>query len=143
MSLAACNRGSQSKEAVRQAVIDRLNAHGLNVAGMNVEVTSVKFDGNQADATVSITPKGGPSGNGMTMPYHLEQHSGKWVVTGTNSTGANPHGAGSAIPGTPPENPHGGAMPGAENPHGGAAMPSGGDGRMPSPEDLPPAHPKK
>jgi len=142
LSLAACNRGTQSKEAVRQAVIDRLNARGLNVGGMNVEITSVQFNGDEADATVSITPKGGPSGNGMSMPYHLRRQSGKWVVTGTNNTGGNPHGAGSAVPDTVPENPHGGAMPGAENPHGGSMAP-GGDSRMPSPEDLPPAGKKK
>lgn len=125
---------------MRQAVIDRLNAHGLNVSGMNVEITSVQFNGNQADATVAITPKGGPSNAGMTMPYHLEQQSGKWVVTGTRDQGANPHGAGAVAPGV---------MPGAENPHGGAMPPTsamppdGGGGKMPSPEDLPPAGKKK
>jgi hypothetical protein len=133
LSLAACNRGTQSKEAVRQAVIERLGAHGLNVSGMNVDVTSVQFNGSQADAVVSITPKGGPSGNGMSMGYHLEQQNGKWTVTGTKDTGGTPHGAGAAAPGV---------MPGGENPHGGAMAPAGGS-NMPAPEDLPPAGKKK
>ena len=119
LSLAACNRGADTKEAVRQAVIDHLAARQFNMPGMSVEVTSVQFNGAHADATVSIAPKGGPAGAGMTMPYKLERQGGKWVVMGGSGS---PH-PGAGMPGS-------GMPPGMSNPHGGA---------MPSPEDLPPA----
>jgi len=124
LSLAACHRGLETKEAVRQAVIDHLAARQFNMPGMAVEVTSVQFHGSHADAVVSIAPKGGPAGAGMSMPYRLELQGGKWVVMA--ATGG----------------PHPGAeMPaGMSNPHGGAmSPPAGGSHGVPSPEDLPPA----
>jgi hypothetical protein len=157
-SLAACNRGKQSNEAVRQGVVDHLNKVGLNVKGMDVNIRDVKFNGNQADATVSIAPKGNAAG-GMSMNYHLEQQGGNWVVTGRGKDAGSPHGGGMMPPAAPgTENPHGGGMmapaaPGTENPHGamppaapgtenphGAMPPASGAGAMPSPQDLPPAN---
>lgn len=132
LTLTACNRG-QNKEAVRQGVLDYLSGKGLNMAGMNVDVTSVKYDGGRAEAAVSITAKGGAPGTGMSPVYILEQKGGKWTVTGRKETGEAPHGAGAPLPG-------------AANPHGGMAPPaadSGAGGKMPSPEDLPPAGKKK
>jgi hypothetical protein len=64
------------------------------------------------------------------MKYHLEEKSGKWTVVGRQDTGASPHGGGAAVPP---------AGAGAENPHGGAAPGGAPGGKMPSPEDLPPA----
>ena len=131
LALTACNRGSQSKDAVRQAVLDHLSGVGLNLSGMNVDLTSVQFNGDHAEAAVSITAKGGPSGSGMNTVYSLEQKGGKWQVTGRKDAGGAPHGGGMTPPGA--------------NPHGAGAMPSApaGGGRMPSPEDLPPASTKK
>jgi hypothetical protein len=125
LSLAACNRGTKSNEAVRQAVIDHLAKANFNVAAMTVTVTSVQFSGNQADAVVSIVPKQGGATQGMSMPYHLEQQGNQWVVV-KRQDGSNPHGGG-AMPVAP-------AAPDAPNPHGGAGAPS----QMPSPSDLPP-----
>jgi hypothetical protein len=134
-SLAACNRGIQNNDAVRQGVIDHLSKAGLNVKGMDVTLSNVQFNGKQADATVSIAPKGGSPAQGMSMKYHLEQQGSQWVVTGRQDTGASPHGAG-AMPGAA----GGTAMPPGGNPHAGGAMPpSGGGAPMPSPADLPPA----
>jgi hypothetical protein len=125
-SLAACNRGIQNNDAVRQGVIDHLAKAGLNVKGMDVTLSSVQYNGKQADATVAITPKGGSAAQGMSMKYHLEQQGSQWVVTGRAESSGSPHGKG--------------AMPGAANPHeGGAMQPSGGGAAMPSPESLPPA----
>jgi hypothetical protein len=123
--LAGCKRGDQDKDAVRQGVLDHLAQVQMNVASMDVEVTSVQFNGNQADATVSFTPKGGTAAQGMSMRYQLELKDGRWVVVGRKDSGSSPHG-GAAVPSAPP---------GMENPHGG--------GKMPSPEDLPPAGQKK
>lgn len=128
--LAACNSATQNNEAIRQGVIDRLSQRGLNISGMEVTVTSVKFNGKEADAVAQITPKGGNPNAGMSMNYHLQQQGSKWVVVGTQDSGGSPHG-GAAMPSPgSPANPHpGGALPGD----------AGGAGKMPSPEDLPPA----
>jgi hypothetical protein len=122
--LAGCNRGVRDKNAVRQGVLDHLAEVRMNVASMNVDVTSVQFNGNQAEAAVSFYPKGGTAAQGMSMRYQLELKSGRWAVVGRKDAGPSPHGGG-----TPS------APPGMENPHGG--------GKMPSPEDLPPAGQKK
>jgi hypothetical protein len=133
LSLAACNRGTQNKDAVRQGVIDHLAAVGLNVSGMTVDVTSVQFNGDHADASVSITPKNGPAGGGgMATVYTLEQKSGKWVVTGRKDAGGSPHGGGAMPPAG--SSPHGQGAPAGAAPSGGSAMPS--------PEDLPPTKKK-
>ena len=124
MCLAGCNRGVQDKDAVRQGVLDHLAQVQLNVASMNVEVTSVQFNGDQAQATVTFTPKGGSASQSMSMQYQMEKKGGRWSVVGRKDAGASPHG------GSMPA-----AAPGGENPHGG--------GKMPSPEDLPPAGQKK
>jgi hypothetical protein len=133
--LAGCNRGIQTKEAVREGVLDHLKARNMT-GSMNVEVTSVQFNGNRAEATVSVTPKGGSAEQGMAIGYQLEQQGKKWVVVGRKDVGGMPHGG--AMPGAPGAEPMGGGgMPAgaAENPHG--------SGKMPSPADLPPAGKKK
>lgn len=123
--------------------MDHLSKVGLNVKAMDVAVASVQFKGDQADATVSITPKGAPGG-GMSMTYHLQQQSGKWLVVGRQDAGA-PHGGGAVPPGAMPQG--GGAVPPSmTNPHGagmGAPGAAGAPGGMPAPEDLPPAGKKK
>jgi hypothetical protein len=142
LSLAACNRGTQNQEAVRQGVIDHLAKGGFNMQAMDVNITSVDYKGDQADASVTIGLKGNAA-QGMSRKYHLERKGSQWVVTNSQDAGGA-HG-GAAMPpaggGMPPA---GGGMPpaapGAENPHG--AMPGGG-GKMPSPEDLPPSGKKK
>ena len=134
LSLVACNSAKKNNDAVRQGVVDYLAQKGLNVQGMDVAMTNLEVNGNQADATVSITPKGGNPSQGMSMKYHLEQRDNKWSVVGRQDTNASPHGGGTPPPGAGAENPHGGgAMPPAASP---GAAPSG---KMPSPEDLPPA----
>jgi hypothetical protein len=119
LCLAACNRGAPDSDAVRQGVIDHLGHAGLNVAAMDVTVRSVQMHGSQADAAVTVTPKGGNAAQGMQMTYHMEQKDGKWAVVGRGDGGQ--HGSTAAPP--------------AANPHSG--------GSMPSPEDLPPATKKQ
>jgi hypothetical protein len=144
--LAGCNRGVPSNDAVRQGVLDYLQQKaGMNVKAMDINLTAVKINGDQADATVSFAAKG-VAGAQMTMQYHLEQKDNKWAVVGRQDSTKHtstppPEGA------MPPagDNPHGGgAMPGADNPHGGGTMAApGAGGKMPAPEDLPPAGKKK
>jgi hypothetical protein len=111
-----CNRAGNPEEAVRQGVIDYLAKRAnLNVAAMNVAVTSVIFRQNEADAVVAITAKGGNAGQGMSMKYTLERKGDRWVVKDKAEAGGSPHSAAGA------------------NPHGGAAPPMEGA--------LPPGHP--
>jgi hypothetical protein len=137
--LAGCQHGgANNADAVRQGVIDHLAKGNYNVAGMDVAVSAVQYNGEQADATVAVTAKGQTGAPPMSLRYHLEHQNGKWVVTGLAKDSAH----GTAVdPNATVTNPHGGAMPaaaaGAENPHGG--MPPAGGGAMPSPHDLPPA----
>lgn len=135
LSLAACQHGIQSNEAVRQGVIDHLKKAGMNTDAMDLTVSAVEFNGNKASAQVTMTAKG-VGGPPMAFKYQLEQQDKKWVVTGRDTSGAPGHGSEAA----PAANPHGGgampgAMPGAANPHGGGAA-------MPLPNDLPPAKKK-
>ena len=89
-----CNRGLDTKEAVRQAVIDHLSSRSnLNVASMQIDVTSVSFRGAEADATVAFRPKDSGAGGSMTMSYKLEKKGNRWVVKGKTETGGAPHGA--------------------------------------------------
>jgi hypothetical protein len=125
--LCGCSRNNiDNKEAVRQGVVDYLNQRkgstGLDMSRMNVEVSDVKFNKDEAAAMVSFVPKDTKVG-GMSMGYVLERKGGKWVVKGRKESGANPHGAVGGM---------GGGMPegmGAPAP----AMPGGGE--------MPPGHP--
>jgi len=132
LCIAACQHGVQSNEAVRQGIIDHLSKAGINVAAMDLTLSSVQFNGAKADATISMTAKGIQGATPMSLTYHLEQQNNKWVVVGRAGSAGHP--GSTAAPG---DNPHGGgamptAVPGAENP------PAGGS-KMPSPQDLPPA----
>lgn len=99
---------------------NRKSQTGLDLSLMNVEVTSVAFMNNQAQATVAFRPK--DSSSGMSMNYVLERRGDKWVVSKSGGTmgGANPHGGAM------------GGAPGMANPHGGAEG---------MPTTMPPGHP--
>jgi hypothetical protein len=139
--LAACQHSVQNNnDAVRQGVIDHLAKAKYNLSGMDINISQVQFNGNEADATVSVTLKGQTGGMPMGFKYHLQQQNNKWVVVGRD-TGSTAHGGGEPM--SEPAgaaNPHGGgappAMPAAGNPHGGGAS------QMPSPKDLPPTKKK-
>jgi hypothetical protein len=123
--LAGCARDIQNTDAVRQAVVDYLKARtaqtGLDMNLMQVDVTSVSFEHDQARASVYFRPKTGPAAGGMQMAYVLDKKGSKWVVRGRSDTGSNPHGAGGMPPSSPP-----------------SGLPSS---PMDAPEPLPPGHP--
>jgi hypothetical protein len=117
-------RSIQNEAAVRQGVIDYLSQRSdLNLSSMQVDVTSVSFRQNEADATVSIRSRGA-AGVSMPMRYTLERQGNRWVVKGRGRglSGAAPHGMGQMMPG-------GAGAPAAGTPGG-----QGGSG-------LPPGHP--
>jgi len=124
--LAACgNRAVQNETAIRQGVIDYLAKRSdLNLSTMQVDVTSVSFRQNEADATVSFRPKGAAGAAAMQMRYTLERQGVRWVVKGRARSGAGQpaHGMGSMPPG------HGTTMgqpPADTGAQGGSKLPPG------------------
>lgn len=96
--LAGCQRGAQNDEAaVRQAVMDYLSQRSdLNLSQMDVNVTSIAINGNQAEATASIQPKNAPAGTPpMEIRYALERQGDHWAVKG-RAAGQEGHGMGAA-----------------------------------------------
>jgi hypothetical protein len=113
--LAGCNKGVQSEAAVRQGVIDYLSQRSdLNLSQLDVNVSSVSFRENEADAMVTIRVKGG-GGQSMQIPYKLQRKGTRWVVTGKGKDQHSMRPPGQMPQGHPPV---GGAQPG-----GGQAMP--------------------
>jgi hypothetical protein len=101
--LTACSRRIDTSEAVRQGVLDYLATRSnLNMSAMNVEVATVSFRKDEADATVSFTAKGSPRAKGMSIRYTLSRKGDKWVVKDKPEGGANPHGAGGPAEGSLP-----------------------------------------
>jgi len=113
---AGCKRGAACNEdTARQSVLDYLTKRAnLNIAAMNVTVTSLVCREKDADVTVAFTAKGSNPGQPMSFPYTLERQGEHWVVKSKSETGGNPHGAGA--------NPHGA---GAGTTQPGAALPPG------------------
>jgi hypothetical protein len=122
----SCSRNSiDNKEAVRKGVVDYLEKRrsqtGLDMGLMNVDVTNVTFEKNEARATVSFRPKDGKIG-GMSMNYVLERKDDKWVVKGRQESGLSPHAGnpmGSSpsgdVPSMPPNHPPTAAPPPPES----------------------------
>lgn len=136
--LVSCAKDIQNPAAVKQGVMDYLKQRsaeiGIDMNAMNVTVSSLSFEKDVARAAVSFAPKGVPVSSGMTMNYVLDRKGDKWVVRGRQSSAANPHGAGQALPGTQD-------LPGSESQPG--ALPPGhppAEGQNPS-GALPPNHP--
>jgi hypothetical protein len=119
--------GGGDDAAVRQGVIDHLSTKAaLNVDLMEIEVTSVEYEGDLATASVTFQAKGSDDpAAAMQMQYTLERKGSRWVVQAKAGAEGSPHGGG------------GGGM---ANPHGG--MPPAEGGEMPSghpPTEAPPA----
>lgn len=112
LSLAvACKSKTDENEAIRAGVMKHLVAlNMLNMSNMDVKVTQVTINGNQAQAQVEIRSKGGdPNAPSMQIGYALEKRGDEWIVLkSTGMGGGMQHpGAGEARPaGSAP-----GAMP--------------------------------
>jgi hypothetical protein len=124
-----CKKAGENKEAVREGVVQHLSKNAaLDVNSLTIDVTDIKFQGEEATAAVSIKPKSAPE-QGMTMSYTLVRKADKWEVKGK----AAGHGAG--MGGPPP----------TDAPATGTPEPKGALGDAPkSPSaggDLPPGHP--
>lgn len=126
--MGACTQNIQNEEAVRQGVISHLaGVSGLDLTSMDVEIASVVFRGDEADAVVSFQIKGSTEpGSGMQMTYTLERQGSRWVVKGRADSGGAAQGGG-AMGSEPAE----GSLPAGHPPMGEAAPESG----------MPPGHP--
>jgi hypothetical protein len=128
LALAGCHRSIQNEDAVKQGVMDYLSTRqDLNLASMNVSVTSMTFRQDQANVMVTFAPKGEGPAQPMSIAYTLERKGDRWVVKPRAAGGQNPHGG-------PGASPHEGL---GTSPHGGVAPEDGG-----APAGaLPPGHP--
>jgi hypothetical protein len=110
LMLAACAKDINNKEAVQAAVMERLTkVSGLNVAGMDVEVSNVTFSGNNAEAQVAFKPKGSTE-TMLKMSYKLEKSGEAWKVVSSSG------GMGGGM----------GGMGGGQLPPGHTPVPNGG-----------------
>lgn len=88
MGLLACSKKVETNEAVRQGVIDHLSKNsGLSLDSMDIEVQSVTFRDNEADALIAFKPKNMPADQGMSMRYTLERKGNEWVVKSKADSG--------------------------------------------------------
>jgi hypothetical protein len=118
--LISCAKAPQTKEAVKQAIVDYLaKRDDMMASSMEVEVVSVDFKQKEAEAVASIGPKGS-HGSGIRISYTLEAEGAKWVVK--RKPGSAP--AASSNPHTPSTPVH-----------------EGIDGSAPGGKELPAGHP--
>lgn len=72
----------KTRDQVRSDLMNHLSTKtGLDMKSLDVDVTKVTFENNQAQATVSFHQKSDSSVNGgMVMVYTLAPKDGHWVV---------------------------------------------------------------
>jgi hypothetical protein len=141
--LSGCKKNIQNNDAVKQGIMNYLSKRS-DLLAMDVNVTNVTYDKDQATATVRFQAKGNSSPSaGMSMEYVLERKGNEWVVKGRAGGDAHTgmpqgvHEGAPGAPGTPGTNGSGsiGAMPNILPPNhpGASGTPSG--------STLPPGHP--
>jgi hypothetical protein len=112
--LTSCAKAPQTKEAVKQAIVDYLaKRDDMMASSMDVEVVSVDFKEKEAEAVASIGPKGAPE-SGIKISYSLEAEGVKWVVK--RKPGAAP---------TATTDPHGAPAPAPSGGGAGGGLPAG------------------
>ena len=133
---AGCKKQESDADAIRSGINQHLaGLKTLNLGAMDMNITNVSVQGNQAQAQVEFKPKtGAPQGAGMQVAYSLQKQNGLWVVQNTQPAG------GSIQHPAPGENPHmdtgsptSGTMPNFRD-----LVPGGGGGNSSA---LPPGHP--
>jgi hypothetical protein len=131
---AGCKKQESDADAIRSGINQHLaSLKTLNLGAMDMSITNVSIQGNQAQAQVEFKPKtGGPPGAGMQVAYSLEKQNGLWVVQTTQPTG------GSIQHPAPGENPHMNetSPPSSTMPNFHDLVPGGGSSNA-----LPPGHP--
>ena len=134
MLFAGCKKQESDADAIRSGINQHLaSLKTLNLAAMDMNITNVSIQGNQAQAQVEFRPKtGAPQGAGMQVAYSLQKENGAWVVQNTQPAGGSIQQPG---PGEKPHmdgtSPSSGSMPNFHD-----LVPGGGSSNA-----LPPGHP--
>jgi hypothetical protein len=131
---AGCKKQESDADAVRTGINQHLaSLKTINLGAMDMNVTNISVNGNQAQAQVEFKPKtGAPQGAGMQVAYTLAKQNGAWVVqTTTPAGGSIQHPAPGENPHMDPAAPGSGSMPNFRD-----LVPGGGN-----PNALPPGHP--
>lgn len=81
--VAGCSKNIDTTEAVKEGIIKDI-AKKVDVGNMDINVDSVSFRENEADATVSFMPKGGGASQAMIMTYKLERNGDEWRIKSRN-----------------------------------------------------------
>jgi hypothetical protein len=85
-------RGINSKGAVEKAIQAHLERNpNLALNAFTTEVSSVKFDGDNAGAVVRFKSKQRPDMS-VQVRYTLRKDGDRWVVQSSSGMGDNPHG---------------------------------------------------
>jgi len=142
LMLAGCSKKNiDTLDAVKQGVVKGI-PKDINLGAMDVNVVSVSFRGQEADAVVSFATKGGPPM--MTMNYTMERVGDEWKIKKRAASDVQKH-AGAAQAPMPSEPPVPAPGPGAGAP-GGMNLPpnhpamDGGESK-PASGAMPPGHP--
>ena len=93
LALAGCSKNIDTTDAVKQGVLRDI-PKDVNVGAMDVNVASVSFRGQEADAVVSFAPKGGPPM--MSMNYTMERKGNEWHIKKRATGDIQKHAAASA-----------------------------------------------
>jgi hypothetical protein len=78
-----CSRNIDTLDAVKQGILKDI-ASKVDIRSMDVNVDSVSFRGQEADAQVSFSPKGGGPSQAITMKYGLERQGDEWRIKSRN-----------------------------------------------------------
>ena len=99
---AGCKKQMSDADAIRSGINQHLaSLKTLNLGAMDMNITNISVQGNQAQAEVEFKPKtGAPQGAGMQVSYSLAKQNGEWVVQNTQPTGGSIQHPG------PGDNPH-------------------------------------
>ena len=131
---AGCKKQESDADAIRSGINQHLSSlKTLNLDAMDMNITNVSIQGNEAQAKVEFKPKtGATQGGGMQVAYSLEKQNGIWVVQNTQPAGGSiQHPASGENPQMNETSPASGDLPNFRD-----LVPGGG-----SSNSLPPGHP--
>jgi hypothetical protein len=128
-----CKKQASDADGIRKGINQHLaSLKTINLDAMDMNITKVSVQGNQAQAQVEFRPKtGSPSGGGMQIAYTLEKQNGAWVVQSTQAVGVSTQYPGAADPQMNGSSPSSDSLPNFRD-----LVPGSGDSRS-----LPPGHP--
>jgi hypothetical protein len=113
--LGGCKSHVSDSDGIRAGINEHLTAlKTISVSSMEMNITNISIQGDQAQAQVEFRPKtGAPQGAGMQVAYSLAKQDGKWFVQTSKviggviehpGPGQNPHmNPGSPSSGTLPD----------------------------------------